>query len=220
MSKRKISFVFKIAIVICCMIGLISSIFETDSIIRMFSYYTTLSNIYVLVFYIITIICMIKDKDYTNSNFYAFFKGSTIVIIVLTFMCYLLYYNPLGLSLAIQTSKIRELALSSIFWHFVDPILVILDYIIFDTKGKFKKIYPIFWAIFPILYLIYAQVYASLGGTFKTQNGIRKYAYFFLDSSIVGSKNVFCYIALISVCYLALCYAIVLLDNLCSKKEK
>ena len=82
MSKGKFSYAFKVATTICCLIGLLTSFIGTNNIMSTLSYYTTLSNIVVLIFYIS--ICLIlpfkKNADKTQS--YAQIKGAVVMIIL------------------------------------------------------------------------------------------------------------------------------------------
>ena len=203
MSKGKFSYAFKVATTICCLIGLLTSFIGTNNIMSTLSYYTTLSNIVVLIFYIS--ICLIlpfkKNADKTQS--YAQIKGAVVMIIFLTFMVYSISLQPLGFVMGAEVpSADRVFRISNIFVHFVTPIMVFLDYFIFDFKGN------------------YAYIYAELGGRYGNVGGSIKYAYFFLDKDEIGVEGVVGYLALIWVIYEMCCLAYVFIDHTLKKRNE
>ena len=220
MSKGKFSYAFKVATTICCLVGLISSFIGSTNIMSTLSYYTTLSNIIVLIFYIS--ICLIlpfkKNADKTQS--YAQIKGAVVMIIFLTFMVYSISLQPLGFAMGADTpSADRVFRLSNIFVHFITPIMVFLDYFIFDFKGNYKYSYVPLWTLFPALYPVYAYIYAELGGRYGNVGGSIKYAYFFLDKDEIGVEGVVGYLALIWVIYEMCCLAYVFIDHTLKKRK-
>lgn len=222
MSRRKFSYAFKVATTACCLTGLLASFLTSSNVLSTFSYYTTLSNIVVLVFYIAICIILPFKKDADKTQSYAQIKGAVTMIIFLTFLVYFISLQPLGFLMgAEEQSSDRIFRLSNIFVHFVTPIMVFLDYFICDKKGNYKYSYVPLWTLFPALYPIYAYVYADLGGRYANVGGSIKYAYFFLDKDEIGVTGVVSYLALIWVVYEMFCLAYVFLDGAIKKhKEK
>ncbi len=218
--KRKISFVFKTAIIICCLIGILSNILSTSSITSILSFYTMQSNLFVLTFYLLSIIISQFKDNWKDTEVYYFLKGATIMIILLTFCIYIISLNPIGFVMDANVNTSSNIFnISNIFVHFINPIMVLLDYLLFDEKGHFKLKYPFLWYIFPSLYLIYVYTYASQGGEFFGIGGSRKYAYFFLDIDKLGIAGVIKYILLISLFFIAACYILILIDKILSRHK-
>ena len=213
-AKRRLSNAFKTTIIICCLIGILSNILTTSSIPTILSFYTLQSNIVVLTFYFVCkVIALFKD-DLEKSEIYHFFKGGTIMTILLTFLVYLVALSPTDFTMNFSTSTDKIFQVSNIFVHFVNPILVLLDYLIFDEKGHLSARYPWRWIMFPVMYIIYVYTYSLNGGTFFGTGGSRKYAYFFLDVDKIGFTGVAGYLIVIAVAYIIISYILVVLDKI------
>ena len=102
--------------------------------------------------------------------------------------------------------------------HVVSPILVLLDYVLFDEKGNFKYYYPIIWLFLPLGYVIYVYSYSARGGGFYGIGGSREFAYIFLDYNQIGYVGVFKSIIIIALLILLVSYIFVFLDR--RKKDK
>lgn len=220
LCKRIFSYAFKIAIIISCLIGILSNLFKTTSVQSILSFYTLQSNIFVLAFYISSLILLLLKKDLENNMKYHFFKGATLVIILLTFVIYLVSLNPINFSMDANISTGNIFKLSNMFVHFITPVMVLLDYLLFDTKGYFKGAYPIFWYLFPLSYVAYVYIYSFYGGEFFSIGGSKKYAYYFLDIDKIGIIGVFKYIILISIFFIFMCYFFVILDKFLAQRKE
>lgn len=222
MSKGKFSYAFKVATTICCLIGLSASFITSTNIYSTLAYYTTLSNIVVLLFYIALCVILPFKKNVVKTNAYAQLKGAVVMIIFLTFMVYSISLQPLGFAMGAEKVPLERIfRLSNIFVHFVTPIMVFLDYFIFDVKGNYKYSYVPLWTLFPALYPIYVYINADLGARFVNVGGSVKYAYFFLDKDKIGVEGVVGYLALMWVIYEMCCLAFVFIDGAIKRhKEK
>ena len=219
--KRRLSFVFEMAVIICCLIGILSNILNTSSVTSILSFYTMQSNVFVLTFYLLSIVISQFKSDWKKCDVYYFLKGATIMIILLTFTIYLISLYPTGFIMDANVNISSNIfSISNVFVHFITPIMVLVDYLIFDDKGHFKLNYPLLWYIFPSLYLIYVYTYSSHGGKFFGSGGSRKYAYFFLDIDKIGVGGVIKYLILISLLFIAACYILILIDNTLSKHKR
>jgi hypothetical protein len=122
--------------------------------------------------------------------------GTTLSILLVGVIYFLLLHGLVELS---GGSRLANLLL-----HFATPILVPLFWIIFTPKGQLGRQHPLFWAIYPLAYLIYAL---GRGGA----TGI--YPYPFINVARIGwAQTVFNSFA-IGVSFLACGYGIVWLDK-------
>ena len=219
-SKRRFSFAFKVTIILCCLIGILSNLIKTTSLASIFSFYTMQSNLLVLVFYIGFFIAKKFKPNFDSTNMYYILKGAIIMAILLTFIVYNISLQKLDFMMDVRTSSSNILNFSNLFVHFITPILVFLDYIIFDEKGKFKPKYIPIWCIFPALYPIYVYTYAYFGGRFFGVGGSNKYAYFFLDIDKIGVDGVIGYLLLFTIGFITISFLLVKIDGLLRKRKE
>ena len=205
-SKRKFSSAFMIITTVCCLIGIVISLASTKSLFGMFSYYTTQSNIYVLIVYSILSIKLLTKKLKKNNTYY-FFKGSCVSAILLTFFIF-----NVSTSSNNPVMNLGKNDISSIFVHFITPIMVTIDFLFFDKGGKLKFSYPFLWALVPLYYLTFVHIRTLFVGEFYSVGGSNKYVYFFLDPNILDLKTVFLFIVTIGIFFLLTSYTILLLD--------
>ena len=95
-------------------------------------------------------------------------------------------------------------AVANLLLHRIAPVLVPLFWLAFTPKGKLTWHDPLFWAIYPLLYLPYALLRGSATG---------RYAYPFLNVARLGWGAVALNAAAITVGYLLFSFALVWLDH-------
>ncbi len=216
-SKRKISFAFKITTIVCCLTGIVLNLIRTKEIATMLSYYTTQSNILVLILYLISIIMLCVNSKADDTKAYHFVKGTALVTIMLTFFVYMFSLSPIYFVMdSSASSSANVLRISNILVHMLTPCMVLIDYLVFEKKGFLRKKYIPFWCIYPIFYLIYTYIYSNCGGKFYS----KKYAYFFLDIEKLGYPTVMFYILILTLFFVFLCYLFIALDKFLAKKNK
>ena len=101
--------------------------------------------------------------------------------------------------------------------HTFSPLLVTLDYFLFDEKGNFKYFYPFIWLILPLNYIVYVYTYSSMGGKFYSIGGSRHFAYFFLDYEKIGYIGVLKWIIAMAIFILMIGLGFVVLDKLLAR---
>lgn len=215
MNKRRISVLYKIMITVCLAFGIGVNLANTQNIPAMLSYFTIQSNIVCLVSFAIFIVLELTKKDYKNSDKYYIVKGAITISILVTGIVYNVALSPIDFKMDIRATADIE----TITVHIIAPIIVFLDYLIFDQKGKFKILYSIFWLLIPLSYVIYVYIYAAHGGTFFGIGGSRKFAYFFLDYEKIGYIGVIKWIAIIGIFIIGLSNLLMMLDWKMAKKE-
>lgn len=219
-AKRRFSSAFEAATIVCCLTGVLSNLLRTTSVESILSFYTMQSNIFVLVFYLTSVIIRRFKHDWKTTDLYYFFKGATVMVISLTFIVYIISLQPLSFAMDVKTSSGNIFRFSNLFVHFFTPVMVFLDYLLCDEKGHFKMRYPFLWYIFPAIYPIYVYIYSSQGGRFFGVGGSKKYAYYFLDIDKIGVCGVFNYIIFISLCFILLCYMFIVLDKILARAKR
>lgn len=210
--KRYLSFIFKSIIVIMGLFGLMFQIgFFTHTVDwNVLSYYTLISN-YICIFYFICslVYTLIHFDDKELHTFCPFFKGMCVMCITVTFVI-------VQTLLRGQFPCTGWLGFSFIILHYIIPIMTILDWLFFDEKGLYKKLYPIYWLAIPVIYYLYTIVLVACGYRFSDTN---KYPYSFQDVDALGLTKVLVIDVCIVIFFLILGYIIYFIDKYLSNKH-
>lgn len=209
MKKNSVSLIYKFLILIVTSIGLFLN-FRFIGFKTGFVYFTLQSNILCFIFYIalLTYLLISKKKE-LNSDVYCIFRGLISANIILTMIIYTV------LELTNNVSAYDGHFIECLFVHYLTPITVLFDYILFDKKGNMKWYYPFIWSIVIILYGIFNFVYTTLGGKFYEG----KYAYAFFDIEKYGVTRVAINCIIIYICFIVFNSYIVFLDKKAGEKK-
>lgn len=218
MTTKKLSLGYKSLVLISLLLGIYLNLSNTKSVTALLSYYTLQSNILCLVFFSILIVLEIRGKRYKN-NIYYLLKGAIIVAIAITAIVYRIALAPVGFQMDNLQSAVSNKIVADFLVHTLSPILVVLDYFLFDRKGKFKWYYPFIWIIIPSNYALYVYTYSTNGGTFFSIGGSKKFGYFFLDYIELGISGVAKWLIVIFLGILMISYMLILIDKMAYKKH-
>ena len=221
-KKGIISRIYRLLVIISLLTGILLNVTGTTSVAAILSYYTLQSNIICLMAFIgIEIISLLK-KNYEDNDVYYLVKGSITIIIFITAIVYAVALMPNNFqmdSISPSLGNLREF-LSNFLVHRLSPILVCLDYFLFDKKGKFKLYYPLIWVFIPLNYLTYVYTYSAHGGEFFGVGGSNRFAYFFLDYTMIGYSGVIKAIGIMTLLILLISYLFVFLDRKLGKLQR
>ncbi len=216
MTRRIISISYKILTICFLTVGILLNILTTRSIRSILSYYTLQSNIICLIAFVYFTYQEMRKKSYKTTLYYKI-KGALMIAIFVTGFIYTIALAPNQFQMTYSQTLSKQIA--NLLVHAISPIAVILDYFLFDEKGKFKHSDTAFWLVFPLYYVIYVYTYRYLGGEFYNIGGSKKYAYFFLDYEKIGYKGVVKWILLIGICIHMISYLLCYVDCKLSKKD-
>ena len=97
-------------------------------------------------------------------------KGAFTLYITTTFIFFAIllapFYQPTGFA-----------AFTNIVLHYLTPIAFIVDWILTETKTKYKWNYLPYWTIYPLSYLLFSFIHGSFTGD---------YIYPFLNINLLG----------------------------------
>lgn len=189
-KMAKISLLYKLLIVIVTGIGLYLN-FKFITFQNGIVYFTIQSNLLCLLFYVIYLMLDPKGKKEKKDKYYLF-KGMITSCITLTMIVYTI------LVLMGDMHAYDSHFIECIFVHYITPLLVIFDYILFDEKGKMKGSYPFIWGSILILYGLFYVTYVRLGGTFFESS----YAYSFLNIEKYGKLGALANCIIIYICFI------------------
>lgn len=183
--------IFKLIILLISLIGIIlhlESGFKTFGY-NIFWFFTVLSNIAVLLHYICFFFIPVKISYRV--------KGYLLEPIMLTGIINWFILVPFALKE--YGSILPLLQPSNFFVHGLIPVLVIIDWFVFDPKGIFDKKDYLRWMIIPLLYSIIIYVRALFGKAIFQGS---RYPYPFFDPKHMnGVIGVIVVLVLISICY-------------------
>ena len=217
MKERKVSIIFKLLVVMSLLAGILLNVVHTTSISAILSYYTLQSNIVCLIMFLGIIIVIMSKNNYRTSIYYLLKGGSTMAILI-TGITYQIALAPNNFYMDASYTMQTERYWANLLVHVISPILVLLDYVLFDEKGNFKYYYPIIWLFLPLSYVIYVYSYSARGGSFYGIGGSREFAYIFLDYNQIGYSGVFKSIIIIAILILLVSYFFVFLDRKLKRK--
>ncbi len=214
-KNRIISLIYKIVTTVVGLSGvLITFGFPNKLNLSTLKFYTMQSNVLCVVFIAVSavyvVVQMKKSGLYGTATYMPHFKGAVIIAITVTLLVYQFMLADTPFSMA-------DGDIGNFLIHLLTPILVILDWVLFDEKGHYNVFDPLCWAIIPLCYLCYTLIAAPLGVTY--QDG-RRYPYFFLDVDVLGIGGVMLYVLTITVIVLILSYIIFGLDKWCGAIQR
>lgn len=183
-----------------------------------FVFYTVQSNALVALLFFYLFIrgaLQFSKGGYTPSAALLRVKGAVTLCITVTFLIFWALLAPNFFQMTEGDNYL--LSFNNNVVHTIVPLMTILDWVLFDEKGVFKKYDPLLWLITPVVYFLFAVIRAEIGGLIEAVNS--RYPYFFIDFDIYGYK-VFYYVLAIILFFTTLGYLILLIDRKCFKKYK
>ena len=206
MKKNYLSLVYKMLIVLVLGTGLYLN-FKFISFKSGVVYFTLQSNILCFIFYVFLTVYLLMYGNYKkfkyDNKLYTILKGLISANITLTMVIYT--FLELTNSVSVYDTHLIE----CLFVHYIAPVMILLDYIVFDKKGNMQWHYPFIWGVIPVLYGIFNFIYTLLGGKFVEG----KYAYAFYDVDKYGIGGVILNSMMILVGFFILNYIVVYFDR-------
>lgn len=185
MNLKKVVILYRVIFIFLCGLGLILSLTSksTDEFMgngTALNFYTLQSNLWIfileLVLLVLTIIEDVKQVSIIKEKMVVLKFVMTVAILV-TFIVYWSMLAP-------YVAQKNVLALSNVILHAISPILMLVDFLVFDREYTFKKNNVYLTIIPPLYYLIFAMVRAEISDTVFTQGS--RYPYWFIDIDTFG----------------------------------
>ena len=157
--------------------GIAINLIGSTNRLELMSYFTMISNLMVLVVLSLSALVLLKvirlDQRLLNK-----IKHSIIVASILMLLVYNFVLIPY---MRINVPTYQIYSLKDIFIHYLSPLIILTDYIIFDEKGllEYRDAFGFIYYLF--IYMAYIIVYNLLGGRFNISGVESIYPYFFLN---------------------------------------
>ena len=161
-SKNAFSMVFRLLFILLELYAFKKLVgCELTGLIYSFQYYHYFSNfLSVVAIAVILIYNLIKFKNIARTSTpIPRIKGAFTLCITATLLSKIFFDN----------TDVYLLSFSEVIIYYIAPIMMILDWFLFDHKGYFRVFDPIFWSIIPIIYLTVLPllIYGGLSESFK-----------------------------------------------------
>ena len=171
--------------------------------LSMFRMFTNISNLVCALYFLFaaTVIGLDKKRDGGRSPF-PLFKGICTMSITLTGI----------VAAAVIASEITAdmpTSISTVLLHIVTPVLIMADWLIFDTKGRWKSTAPLFWLIAPYVYFAFIMVTSA----FMDSDANMRFPYPFLDYEQLGIPILIIIVSVMTVFYIGIGYLCYLIDR-------
>jgi hypothetical protein len=132
-------------------------------------------------------------------------KGAVTLYVAITGLVYhLILTNPASGFAVQDVHRVLVDAIGNQLLHTVVPLLAVLDWLIFDTRGRFRVRYPLYWLAYPLAYLAFALVRGAIE---------HRYPYPFLDVNQLGYRGVTVSALFFAVAFWLLGLLFVLIDR-------
>ena len=219
-KNRVTALIYRSVLLIVCGVGLYITLgfyrgqFSPYSLV----YYTTLSNLICFIFYLPMILhnaIKLRSQDETDAFFAPRIKGAVVIMITITLT---IYHAFLANSLfSIYSGGDLVYFIQNLIVHYIVPIMVILDWILFDPKQMLRPLDPVLCLMIPAAYAAFAIIRAKFGDVLPGLAS--RYPYFFMDFDLMGYGRVVGFFAVFLVIYLGVGYGLWILDSFVLRKR-
>lgn len=212
--NRLLSLIYRFIFLIVCGIGLYlnSGIAAGKLAVYMLVFYTIQSNLLCFVFFSVLLFKNISDlinKGIRGTTLiFPHFKGAVTMSIAVTF---LIYHFVLAPEYIMACSDYNLFNWQNLIVHYIVPLAVIFDWLLFDKKSNFRWFDPILWILLPITYFIAVVLRARLGNVIEIVKS--SYPYFFIDVDMLGWLCVLKNVSLLILGFLLVGYTIYIIDK-------
>jgi hypothetical protein len=157
-AMRTISIIFKIVLALVVLSGVITALVistTTAEVLNTFAYFTIQSNLIVLGVAVYGAIRLLAKKP--EGRLAVIIRNGATLWILITG---LVFHFMLG-GLFRFTGGMAWLSISL---HYISPVMVILNWLLFEEKGKSRYIHTVYWMIYPIAYAVFSVVRFAIDG--------------------------------------------------------
>lgn len=121
--------------------------------------FTNISNMFVWVYFLLALVCTAAKKGEDGAVFAPFFKYTATVSLMVTMLIgHFMLFDAL-----VQDGHI---VWHIIVLHYVVPIMTLLDWLLFDKKGKMPVWGPLTWISLALFYLAFSMIGVGVFGLY------------------------------------------------------
>jgi len=180
--SKSVSIIYRIIGAILVAYGIAINLVGSTNMLELMSYFTMISNLMVVAVLSLGTLVLLKVVKIDVSLFRKI-KGATIVATILMMVVYNIILIPF---MRINIPSYQIYSIKDIFIHFLSPIIILADYLLFDEKGLFEYRDAFSFMYYLLIYFVYLIIYELLGGRFIVSGVETIYPYFFLNIEVQG----------------------------------
>ena len=171
--------------------------------------FTNVSNIFAWGYFLVAAIRLVASRGDKAETFAPQVKYTAMISLLITaLIAHFMLFDAMF--------KDGQLVWHLVALHYVVPTMALLDWLLFDEKGKMATWGPFAWLSLAAAYLVVVMVGAGplgldLGG--GTTAEISRYPYTFLDPAISGFGGVALFIGAMIVAFIVLGYFVFAVDK-------
>lgn len=176
--------------------------------------FTNVSNLFAWVYFLCALIwlCMHRN-DKSAATFAPLAKyTATISLLVTMLIAHFMLFDAM-----FQDGK---LVLHLVILHYVVPIMTLLDWLLFDEKGKMPAWGPVAWMSLVVAYLAFVMLGVGVFGLYLgggTTADETSYPYTFLDPSLASVGGVATFCGAMFVVFIVLGYVLFGVDRILAR---
>lgn len=176
--------------------------------------FTNISNLAAWLYFACALLWYAGRRDSEDSKIFAptFKYTATVSLLVTMLIGHFLVFDAM-----FQNGHI---VLHLVILHYIVPIMALLDWLLFDEKGRMPIWGPIAWVSLALGYLVFTMIAVGVFGIYMgggTTAELTSYPYVFLDPAIVGTGAVVGFCAAMLAGFILLGYIIYGIDRLMSR---
>ena len=213
--KSRISFIYKLILSAIIFISILdrAGIFALTFKLYSFFSFTSLSNICVLAVTLYGAFVSRRSLDDITPRF-ARIQYLCLIMILITGIVYSFILLPEKLA---NNPDYKFFTIPNIVGHYVAPVGMLFDWLLFGKKGQLSKREPIICICVPLLYCVIAIIYGNIGPEIPGLNS--SYVYFFMDPAISGWSGVILWTLALLAGIVLLTLAVYALDRKMAQKK-
>lgn len=176
--------------------------------------FTNVSNLFAWAYFMVAVVWLVKKRDDKDAVTFApqVKYTATVSLMVTMLIAHFMLFDAMF--------QDGQLVWHLVALHYVVPIMTLLDWVLFDEKGRMPVWGPIAWMSLVMAYLIVVMVGAGPMGLYMgggTTADVSRYPYTFLDPTISGVGGVLAFCGAMLVGFIGLGYVLFGIDRLLGK---
>ena len=179
--------------------------------------FTNISNMAAWVYFLCALIRLAtRNESEIGVPYLPVFKYTvTISLLVTMIIAHVMLFNAMF--------QDGHLVWCLVIMHYVAPCMALLDWLLFDRKGKMPVWGPFAWISLGVAYLAFTMIAVGVFGIYMgggTTADKTSYPYDFLDPSIVGTGTVVGFCGGMIVAFIVLGYVLYGIDHWMGRKKE
>lgn len=152
MDKRKFIIALRIILGVATIAALIRQFGSMGGeVVNFFSYFTHLTNIILVFVYLSGAWTLLQNRKPTVKQ--EMLRGGSVVFILVVGLVY---------ETLLRRSLGSELSWNNLVVHYINPVMALVDWLLYPPQQKLPKNTWLYWLIFPLGYLLYSLVRGAL----------------------------------------------------------